>query len=95
MMATTFPNAAADVYSTWALARAVVQDLPGRNPCCNCDVRKVPLEVFFTSPCRIFDIAGSMLTGRYELGSVHDLSPPLWRGWTFAFLKTLGTVPVV
>jgi hypothetical protein len=82
--ATTFALAKAETQSAWAVARAVVHDLPLRKPCC--DVGKMSFAFMKASRSSLatvvstLDKAQRMATGLYDAGSFLAFPPPLYTG---------------
>jgi hypothetical protein len=78
--ATTFPLALAKTQATWAVASAVVHDLPFLKPCC--DVGKMSFAFMKASRSSLatvsstLDMAHKMTTGLFDAGS-HRAFPPL------------------
>jgi hypothetical protein len=79
---TTF--ALAETRAAWAVARAVVHDLPLPKPCC--DAGKMSLAFMKASGSSLatvsstLDKAQRMATGLYDAGSFLAFPPPLYTG---------------
>jgi hypothetical protein len=79
--ATTFPFALAETQAAWAVASAVVHDLPFLNPCC--DVGRMLLASMkvlrssLATDSSTLERAHRMATGLYNAGSFLAFPPPL------------------
>jgi hypothetical protein len=95
--ATTFPLAFPVTQAAWAVASAVVQDLPLRKPCCDVGKMLCPFMYAFRSSLATvsstFDRARRMATGLYDPGSFLAFPPPLNTGCMSAVLKADGNKP--
>jgi hypothetical protein len=82
--ATTFPLAFAATQAAWAVASAVVHDLPFRKPCCN--VGKMLSALMKASRSSLatvsstLDKAQRMATGLYDAGLFLAFPPPFYTG---------------